>query len=52
VSKLNDEIADGSGGAVDKNTLATLQLAIVEKHRPRRHGDDRHPAGFNKAKSC
>jgi hypothetical protein len=24
MSKLNDEIADGSGSAVDKDTLATL----------------------------
>src|SRR5215831_17629700 len=50
MSKLNDEIADGSGGAVNKDTLATLQPAILEKHRPGRHGDDRHSAGFDEAK--
>src|SRR5262249_1884431 len=37
--------------AVDKDTLATLQPAILEKHRPGRYGDDRHSAGFDEAKS-
>ena len=51
MSKLNDEIADGSGSAVDKDTLATLWPAVLEKHRPGRYGDDRHSAGFDEAKS-
>src|SRR6516225_8072922 len=51
MSELNNEIADGSGGAVDKDALATLRPAILEKHRPGRYGDDRHSAGFDEAKS-
>ena len=51
MSKLNDEVADGSGTAVDKNALAALQPAIVEKHCAGRRRDDRHPTGFDEAQS-
>ena len=39
MSKPNDEIADGSRGTVDKNTLATLQPGIGDAIKtPRRDG--------------
>lgn len=51
MSKLNHEIADGSGGAVDKDALAALQSAIVEEHRSGGYRDDRHRAGLDEAKT-
>jgi hypothetical protein len=49
-SKQNDGIADGSGGAADKNTLAGLQLEC-SKASNSHHSDDWHPTGSQAARA-